>query len=132
MSEQKAAMDEQRAVMNEQNAATERLEGEVVSRLDLLAGQWNNKIWKVTEQQRTSNKSFSQHFDGVEARLKLLESGAAKPPHSAPPTIYQSKGESAFASLAPGGSQGDPISVAEIQGCRNCLVFQIRRSSQTS
>ncbi len=89
----------------------------MANRLDLLACQWNEEIRKVTEQQKTANKSVSQHLNQVEARLKLLESGTARPPHSAPPTISQSEDESAFASLA----SGDLISAAEIQGVQKLL-----------
>ncbi len=89
------------------------------NRLDVLAGQWNDEIQKVTEQQKITNKSISQHFGQMEAWLKLLELGAAKLPHSAPLTITisQSKGESAFASLA----LGDPISAVEVQGVQKLL-----------
>ncbi len=103
--------------MYEQKAATERLEGQVASRLDLLAGQWNDELRKVTEQQKTANKSLSQHLDRVEARVKSLESGVARPPRLAPPTISQSEGKSAFASLV----LGDLISAMEIQGVQKLL-----------
>ncbi len=53
----------------------------------------------------------------MEARIRLLEAGVAKPPHSAPPTVSQSEGESAFASLA----SGDPILAIEIQGIQKLL-----------
>ncbi len=63
LQEQKTAMSEQKMAMSEQKAAAERLEVSVESRLDLLAGQWNEEIRKVTELQKTANKSFFQHFD---------------------------------------------------------------------
>ncbi len=66
-----------------------------------------------------NHKSFSQHFDRVEAWLKLLESGAAKPLHSTPPTSSQPEGKSAFASLA----SGEPISAVEIQGVQKLLFI---------
>ncbi len=54
------------------------------------------------EQQRTANKSCSQHFNQVEAQLLSYWS-----PHSPPLTIFQSEGEPAFAtSLALGGGEG--------------------------
>ncbi len=129
--------------MNEQKATMERLEGEVkasqvsqcqslnelevsvAGQLDMLADQWNEEIQKVTEQQKAANKS-------LEAQIKLLESGAAKPPHSTLPMISQPGGKSTSTFPALGGSQGDPISVAEIQGCRSCLVFLAWHSSWTS
>ncbi len=93
------------------------LEAAVAGRLDVLVGQWNGEIRKVTETQKTGNKSFSQHFEWVEVRIKVLESGAAKPLHSAPPTISQSKGESPFASAA----SWDPILAVEVQGVQKLL-----------
>ncbi len=124
MGEQKAVMDEQKAASERLEASQGHLEGEVkasqhaqsqleasvASQLDLLTGQWNEEIWKVMEQQKTSNKA-------IEAQLKLLESGVTRPPHSAPPMASQSGGELAFASLAP----GDPISAAELQGVQKVL-----------
>ncbi len=44
----------------------------MAGRLDVLAGQWNEEIRKVTEQQKMTNKSVFQHFDRMEAQLKLL------------------------------------------------------------
>ncbi len=63
------------------------LEAAVAGRLDVLMGQWNEEIRKVIETQKMANKSFSQHFEQVEARIKVLESGAVKPPYSAPPNF---------------------------------------------
>ncbi len=100
-----------------QDRKLNELEAAVAGRLDVLTGQWNEEIQKVTETQKMANKSFSQHFEWVEARIKVLESGAAKLPHSAPPTVSQSKGESAFASLA----SGEPISAVEVQGVQMLL-----------
>ncbi len=44
-----ALLQEQKMAMSEQKAAAECLEVSVASRLDLLAGQWNEEIRKVTE-----------------------------------------------------------------------------------
>ncbi len=125
MNDQKVAMAELKAAVERlemsQGWSLNELEASVASRLELLAGQWNDEIWKVSEQQKTANKSFSQHFNRVEARIKLLECGATKPPHPAPPTMPQSEGESAFASPALGGNQEDPISAAEAQGVQKVL-----------
>ncbi len=46
-----------------QGPGLNELEASMAGRLDVLMDQWNEKILKVTEQHKTSNKSFSEHFD---------------------------------------------------------------------
>ncbi len=62
--------------------------------------------------QNTKHESLRQIVRRGDAWIKSLESGAARPPRTVPPTISQSEDKSAFASLA----SVDPISAAEIQG----------------
>ncbi len=133
MSEQKMAMSEQKVAISEQKAAAERLEVSVTSRLDLLAGQWNEEIRKVTEQQKMANKSFAQHFDRVEARLKKLEARSILP-GTAPPALAGSSGQSDFPLLVdPSGvapSAEDLRQVQKLLGPSNPAAFNDKLVSQ--
>ncbi len=137
LQEQKMAMSEQKMAMSDQKVALQRLEesqgqnlsnleASVASHLEMLAGQWNDEFRKVTEQQKTHNKSFSEHCAQVEARLKKLESGSTLL-GSAPPTLAGSSGQSDFplfvdpSGMAP--SAEDLQQVQKLLGLSNPTAF---------